>query len=205
MSLQQNLTQLLMYLQQTVQSQNEAICKLENNLAQVQGELLELKQQNPVRIDKIEYNFDQLKIERLEGTLNIGLSPNDLNNIDELAINAEPSLDPFNFPMREDFVRQLTDEILSEFQKDKEEVFTQAERYCNRKADEDMRSFIMEDLARQLPQRIHHYLDQTPPYNRHEHKLPQVREQILEVTKSDIQNAINRFLQVYPESMKENA
>ena len=58
--LQYNLTQLLFQLQQTIQSQKESICQLENNLAQLQGDLLELKQQNPVRIDKIEYNFDQL-------------------------------------------------------------------------------------------------------------------------------------------------
>lgn len=203
--MQQNLTQLLMYLQQTVQIQKEAICKLENDLTQVQGELVELKQQNPTRIDKIEYKFDQLKIERLEGTLNIGLSPSDLNDIDELAINAEPSLVPFMFPMRDEFVHELTDEILSGFQKEKDEIFANAERYGNRKTDNDMRSFIIEDLTRQLPQRINHYLDRTPPYNRHEHKLPQVREQILEVVKTDIQNAINRFIQVYPDSMKEDA
>ena len=202
--MQYNLTQLLIYLQQTVQSQKEAISKLENDLTQLQGELLELKQQNPVRIDKIEYNFDQLKIERLDGTLNIGLSPQDLNDIDDFAVNAQPPFAPFLFPAREEFIQQLTDEILNDFHKNKDGIFSEAERYSSRRADGDMRSFITDDLARQLPQRISHYLDQTPPYNRHDHKLPQVREQILEVIHTDIQNAINRFLQVYPESMKED-
>ena len=203
--LQYNLTQLLFQLQQTIQSQKESICQLENNLAQLQGDLLELKQQNPVRIDKIEYNFDQLKIERLEGTLNIGLSPQDLNNIDEFAVNGQAPFAPFLFPGREEFVHQLSDEIIQGFHKDKDEIFSEAERHCSRKADGDMRSFITDDLARQVPQRINHYLDQTPAYNRHEQKLPQVREQILEVIHTDIQNAINRFLQVYPESMKEDS
>ena len=34
-----------------------------------------LKEAPSTKIDRIEYKFDQLKIETLEGTLNIGLNP----------------------------------------------------------------------------------------------------------------------------------
>ncbi len=201
--LQQDLNQFLYHLQNTLECQQQVICKLEEDVKRLQEDLKEAKQQAPIRVDRIEYKFDQLKVERLEGTLNIGLTPSDLEKIDELAINNHTPPGPFLFPARDEFVHQLTSEVLLDLNNQKDEVFKRAENICEQKADETMRSFIMEDLARQLPQRIHHYLDQTPPHNRTEQKIPVIREQISEVIKTDIENAIIRFIEVYPDSMKE--
>jgi spore germination protein PC len=200
---QQDLTQFLHYLQNTLEYQQQAIRKLEEDVKRLKEELTEAKHQAPIRVDRIEYKFDQLKVERLEGTLNIGLTPSDLEKIDELAINNHTPPGPFLFPSRDEFVHQLTSEVLLDLNNQKDEIFKRAEHICEQKADETMRSFIMEDLARQLPQRIHHYLDQTPPHNRTEQKIPAIREQISEVLKTDIENAIIRFIEVYPDSMKE--
>lgn len=201
--LQQDLTQFLFHLQNTLESQQQIICKLEADVKRLQDDLQEARQQSPIRVDRIEYKFDQLKVERLEGTLNIGLTPSDLEKIDELAINHQNTPGPFLFPARDEFVQQLSSEVLHDINNNKEEIFKKAEKICERNADDTMKSFIMDDLARQLPQRIHHYLDQTPPHRRTEQKIPEIREQILEVIKTDIENAIIRFIQVYPDSMKE--
>ena len=200
---QQDLNQFLYHLQHTLESQQTVICKLEEDIKRLQEDLKEARQQAPIRVDRIEYKFDQLKVERLEGTLNIGLTPSDLEKIDELAINQHNPPGPFLFPAREEFVHGLSSEILLEINNNKEEIFKKAEKICEQRADDTMKNFIMEDLARQLPQRIHHYLDQTPPHRRTEQKIPEIREQILEVIKTDIENAIIRFIQVYPDSMKE--
>lgn len=64
--------------------------KLEHELKRLKDELAELKNKPPIHVDKIEYKFDQLKVESLDGTLNIGLNPTDLNNIDEFAVNNQP-------------------------------------------------------------------------------------------------------------------
>ena len=200
--LQQDLTQFLYHIQNMLELQQQAIYKLEEDVKRLKEDLIETKQQAPIRVDRIEYKFDQLKVERLEGTLNIGLTPSDLEKIDELAINQVPP-GPFLFPERDEFVHQLTSEILLDLNNNKDEIFKRAENICEQKADDTLRSFIMEDLARQLPQRIHHYLDQTPPHNRTEQKIPSIREQISEVLKTDIENAIIRFIEVYPDSMKE--
>ena len=200
---QQDLNQFLYHLQQTLESQQTVICKLEEDIKRLQEDLKEARQQTPIRVDRIEYKFDQLKVERLEGTLNIGLTPSDLEKIDELAINHHNPPGPFLFPAREEFVHELSSEVLLDINNNKEEIFKRAEKICEQRADDTMRTFIMEDLARQLPQRIHHYLDQTPPHRRTEQKIPEIREQILEVIKTDIENAIIRFIQVYPDSMKE--
>ena len=200
---QQDLNQFLYHLQHTLESQQTVICKLEEDIKRLQEDLKEARQQAPIRVDRIEYKFDQLKVERLEGTLNIGLTPSDLEKIDELAINQHNPPGPFLFPAREEFVHELSSEILLEINNNKDEIFKKAEKICEQRADDTMKNFIMEDLARQLPQRIHHYLDQTPPHRRTEQKIPEIREQILEVIKTDIENAIIRFIQVYPDSMKE--
>lgn len=55
--------------------QTERIRYLEGRIELIAHELELLKRQRGVTIEKIEYNFDQLKVETLEGTLNVGLSP----------------------------------------------------------------------------------------------------------------------------------
>ena len=45
-----------------------------------------LKDKPPINVERLEYKFDQLKIEKLDGTLNIGINPADLNNIEDMEI-----------------------------------------------------------------------------------------------------------------------
>src|SRR5690606_9664981 len=52
----------------------------EDVIDQLQTELTELKEQKGVHIGRLEYKFDQLKVETLEGTLNIGLTPAQLKS-----------------------------------------------------------------------------------------------------------------------------
>lgn len=60
---------------------------LEAQVANLTNEVTAISEKPTVHIDRIDYSFDQLKVETLEGTLNIGLNPEDLSNIEELAIN----------------------------------------------------------------------------------------------------------------------
>ncbi|AFH64436.1 spore germination protein GerPC [Paenibacillus caseinilyticus] len=55
--------------------QTERIRRLEQRLESMAQEVDALKKQKGITIEKIEYNFDQLKVDTLEGTLNVGLSP----------------------------------------------------------------------------------------------------------------------------------
>ncbi|EAO55492.1 Spore germination protein PC [Bacillus thuringiensis serovar israelensis ATCC 35646] len=62
-------------LQQALQTQQAAILNLEDQVRQLQEELNELKNRPSSSVGKVEYKFDQLKVENLNGTLNIGLNP----------------------------------------------------------------------------------------------------------------------------------
>lgn len=63
--------------------QDERIAELERQLAQLRREVGELREQRPVHIERIDYKFDQLKIEKLEGALHIGISPDGAQSIDQ--------------------------------------------------------------------------------------------------------------------------
>jgi spore germination protein PC len=70
-----------------IELQKQRIDKLEETVTKLQADLDAVKVQKRVHIDKIEYNFDQLKVEKLDGTLTIGISPSSLDNVDDFTVN----------------------------------------------------------------------------------------------------------------------
>ncbi|MZQ82485.1 hypothetical protein GQF01_10225 [Paenibacillus sp. 5J-6] len=70
-----------------IEMQKQRIDKLEETVTKLQADLDAVKVQKRVHIDKIEYNFDQLKVEKLDGTLTIGISPSSLDNVDDFTVN----------------------------------------------------------------------------------------------------------------------
>ncbi|KQX60785.1 MULTISPECIES: spore germination protein GerPC [unclassified Paenibacillus] len=70
-----------------IEMQKQRIDTLEQTVSKLQTDLNALKNQKGVHIDKIEYKFDQLKVEKLDGTLTIGISPSLLDQIDDLSVN----------------------------------------------------------------------------------------------------------------------
>ncbi|MEC0225979.1 spore germination protein GerPC [Paenibacillus alba] len=73
-----------------IEMQKQRIDKLEETVAKLQTDLTAMKDQKRFHIDKIEYNFDQLKVEKLDGTLTIGISPSALDNIEDFTVNGSP-------------------------------------------------------------------------------------------------------------------
>ena len=69
-----------------VKWQHQEITNLKASMAELSKEIQKLKDKPSVTVERLEYKFDQLKVETLEGTLNIGLNPSDLNNIDDLSV-----------------------------------------------------------------------------------------------------------------------
>ena len=73
-----------------IEMQKQRIDKLEQTVTKLQTDLKALKDQKRIHIDKIEYNFDQLKVEKLDGTLTIGISPSSLDHIEDFSVNGNP-------------------------------------------------------------------------------------------------------------------
>jgi len=70
-----------------IQWQYRKLQELERQIGELRVELETLKRQRTTTVERIEYKFDQLKIERLEGTLHIGISPDVGKSIEDFTIN----------------------------------------------------------------------------------------------------------------------
>lgn len=90
-----------------IQRQEEKIRELIDQQAVFQQEMEKLKNEPSINIERIDYQFDQLKIERLEGTLNIGINPNDLKDLDEFSIGQPQFPPPTSHFRNEPFIEKL--------------------------------------------------------------------------------------------------
>lgn len=176
--------------------QNEQIYKLEQLLLKQQAELVELKESYGTHIEKIEYNFDQLKVETLEGTLNIGLTPNGMNAIEDLAVPISSSQNPpdpeeahdgtpdFMYPQIQNKVRRY---INHELEKDLETL----EVKYDKKLDDQVKAEIIRDIQRQVDNRIQVYLKQLRGSAQDE----QVQTDIVKRVKRDVRLAIGQYFE----------
>lgn len=74
-------------IEQRMQEQQQTIERLEQELQQIKQQLAKQEQSLPIyHVGKIEYHFDQLKVDTLEGSLQIGLST---SNPDQLPMMIE--------------------------------------------------------------------------------------------------------------------
>ncbi|WP_040949580.1 spore germination protein GerPC [Gorillibacterium massiliense] len=79
--------------------QNKKLLELESQLLAMKAQLdrIEAACGQP-RIGHIDYHFDQLKVEKLEGELHIGISPGSTGLLDELSVNGKEGFDVHVYP-----------------------------------------------------------------------------------------------------------
>lgn len=176
-------------LQQMIQDQNDKIREIEDQIKKLKKQVKELssKPQN------IEYKFDQLKVERLEGTLHIGLghSAESKDLIEQFNIGQNTVQMPGKMqrstienPNYREMIKAMDDFFVKEAP-----VYLQSlETKINVPLDESYRIFILEDVQRQVPGRIKHYLTKYEP------KDERGRKDILQKTKEDIYRGIETFI-----------
>lgn len=179
---------------QMLQQQNERINALEQRVSDL--EQLEQGNSSPT-IDKIEYHFDQLKIERLDGTLHIGLSPNELANIDDLGI---PNLKQAQVPTKPQppvpaiqnthLVPQLHLFVNEHAPKMIEGL---AEKY-QKPIDKKMEGDIIHDILGQIQDRISFYENEA--LKKHQITNPQQLENyISDQVKQEVFHSLERFME----------
>ncbi|ANX10829.1 hypothetical protein ABE41_002210 [Fictibacillus arsenicus] len=176
-------------MKQMLEDQNDRIKELEHQIKK-------LKRQVNVLADEpktVEYKFDQLKVEKLEGTLHIGIghSAESKDLIEQFNIGQNTVQMPGQMkrsvienPNYREMIKAMDEFFIKEAP-----VYLQSlETKINVPLDESYRVFILEDVQRQVPGRIKHYLTKYEP------KDERGRKEILQKTKEDIYRGIETFI-----------
>ncbi|MBB6285211.1 spore germination protein GerPC [Geobacillus subterraneus] len=183
--------------------QTKKIQALEQRLHLLEARLREIETQPRTSIERIEYKFDQLKVETLEGTLNIGIAPPGAGGtIEDFAVEPVKTVIPKPEPV---LMRPIQEKVAAYLNKEAPETLKQLERQYGRRLDDTYRQFILQDIARQTDDRIHFYLQEkanqgdVPSGSRDE----AVENEIFQKVKADIEQSLDAFLKHLPTGGEE--
>lgn len=180
-----------------LEKQAHRMAALEAEVEAMKQQVSKLSAQPPVNIERIEYKFDQLKIERLDGTLNIGLNPADLKELDDITVQNQPYPIPFPKFLRDEINQAIT----TYMEQDLPDVITEIESQIVLPNKGEYHSFIIEDLRKQLHDRIEYYIQQHP-YTDQQQRNGHYKNKIIEQIKTDIEQAVRTFLMNVSNEMK---
>ncbi|MFW0779610.1 spore germination protein GerPC [Rossellomorea marisflavi] len=187
-------------LYQYIENLHSKIAALEKRMNDLSAELQNMRDSPSINVEKIEYKFDQLKVESLDGTLNIGLNPNSLKEtIEDLAVEQNVNvksmqdLGPYKSRLAEAVGRYIKEELPVLIQ-DNEMQF-------QRSLDPQYHDMIQQDLLNQMPGRIEFYLE-TIPYMEGRHTKEEWEAKVLSRIKQDIQTALYTFMSQMPNNME---
>jgi spore germination protein PC len=192
----------LQWLQSCVQAHEQRIKGLEQTIQQLSEELKQLKEKPTIHVDTIEYKFDQLKVETLEGTLNIGLNPSDVEGIEDLAV-PNKTINPKSAP-KDQMQRtiEIEEALLKFMETDLPEIIQEAEVRLNIQSNQTYLSFIKDDIKKQLPTRIDFHLRASSSHEMAEEEMKISNQTIIDLIKKEIQNGVSVFLNHLPENVK---
>lgn len=183
-----------------VENQNKKLRKLEKTVYDMQQEIVRLKERPPIQVGNLEYKFDQLKVEKLEGTLNIGLNPSDIEGISDFSVenkNIQAQVSPKDL-----FTRgmDVENELRQYLETDLPEIYQHTLDQLRFTVDESYYGFIKEDILKQLPNRIGVHLNNLPSDERKNDA--EVKEKVIETLKGEIQHGVYLFLSNLQEQSK---
>lgn len=176
--------------------------QMTDQLASLQKQLDELKSKPPLHV---EYHFDQLKVNRLEGTLNVGISPQGIQDIESLETpgfagwKAAPgSGDEALQPMRE-----LQQEMAAYMDEEADATLLGLERQFGISLGEGLRQQVVADVKKQLNERVHYYVrSEAYPAQGTEEEKRKWREDIKNKTIRDVQGAFVAYLSKQQQTSK---
>jgi spore germination protein PC len=198
----QDVYQYLQWLQMYIQSQEKRIISLEQTIQKMQQEIKQLDEKKSIHVDKIEYKFDQLKVETLEGTLNIGLNPSDLSGIEDFSVQNQSLNTPFSPKAQMQRSMKIEEAIYRYLETDLPQLLEESQNKLALPPNESYLSFIKQDIIKQLPNRIEYHLKASTTKDRSEENANISDEQIIELLKQEIQNGVVVFLNHLPENVK---
>ncbi|MFJ5715000.1 spore germination protein GerPC [Neobacillus sp. NPDC093127] len=198
----QDVYQYLQWLQMCIQAQEKRIAVLEQTIQKFQGELKQVREKPTIHVDTIEYKFDQLKVETLEGTLNIGLNPNDMSGIEDFSVQNQSLKTPFSPKDQMRLSMEIEESIHEYLETDLPLIIADTQRNLAIPPNESYLSFIKEDIIKQLPNRINYHLTANTANAHSANQTIPIEKRVIEAIKQEIQNGVLAFLNNLPENVK---
>jgi spore germination protein PC len=220
------LQKMLEYMQRQMQWQSETLVRLERLLESLDQQcgkmaklLEELRGKPPLTV---EYHFDQLKVEKLEGTLNIGLSPAG-EQLEQWVVNGEtpgaaaPEAqegletaedgqeqddggEPLSMPAersREFLYAAVRDEVYRYIDERGPKEMDRLEQQYGCITGTELRKFVLSDIRSQVDGRIQYYLAQAVDAER---STPEdIRRQTAAKVIRDINTALENYYRKFGE------
>lgn len=182
-------------LQQYLQKQEKRVQLLEEQMQELMKKVNEASSRPTIQVERIEYKFDQLKVETLEGTLNIGLNPADISELEEFQVN-DHHLSPKKQMER---VMLIEEALYEHIEKDIPAVIKEQAKILQLSIDDEELDMIKKDLRRQIPERVGYYLNEATENKRLGADEGTIAGTIIEQTKADILNGLIAYLKVHKE------
>ncbi|MTH53320.1 spore gernimation protein GerPC [Bacillus mangrovi] len=183
-----------------IQSQQNKIQQLEGMIQQMSADLKALKDKPSTTIEKIEYKFDQLKVETLEGTLNIGLNPTDPEPIENFeVIQKGQQVGKLEREYSGETYSMAVDQLNTYLNEECEHMLEAQEQRHSKKLNEEQRRMVVEDIRKQIDTRVQYYMKTA---NFHEGDPEIQADQIVQRIKEEIAQSADHFIKYLPVELK---
>jgi spore germination protein PC len=189
------------YLQQLnghLHYQNQQIREMNDIIRNLVQEVNQLKENTQPPVIRNEYKFDLLKVETLSGSLSIGIKPTGTDSsIEEFAVEQSMSVQSVEkeYPELYKNIRQQVVEFLNH---GVSRVLKENENKYDYKLDDTYRNFIVEDVRKQIDERIHYYLNRIKNEQEFPEQSSQMQQTIVNHVIRDIERTIETFIKNLP-------
>lgn len=171
----------------------EQIICIEQKLDELSRKLSETPETPTTRIDKIEYNFEQLKVERLDGTLLIGVTQGVEGKVDEFSLGDAVTQDlKIGGMPQEGMFPRLFKRLQRYYSADIHSDIDQSASKYGLEADMELRSALIDDLQKQTENRIFVHMKEL---QQKEGEDPQTEELVYENVVAEIRSALELFFE----------
>ncbi len=184
----------LRWFHQMIIQQQHTIERLQQHLERLESELAELKERKSIHVDTIQYKFDQLKIETLEGQLHIGLSPGQTDAIEDFAVHSSGTSISEVSPMGMEQMKEIEQEAYTMLGQEGTRMIKSCCLRYELSIDADQYGLILNDLKQQLPKRVQWYVQKYPKQAYTAEQLSQMKAEVLSKLKHDITFAIEQYI-----------
>ncbi|WP_054957850.1 spore germination protein GerPC [Paenibacillus dakarensis] len=180
---------------QEVKKQTEKLREMEQLLQYLRKDVDGLLNKSNTNIERIDYHFDLLKIEKLEGTLNIGMTQNAAKTLEDMMVNGQPLDKLQTDPERALRLVAIQESVNAYLNNEATSIIEKLALGQELKIDEKYITMIVQDIRGQVDARIVLYLDQMEANNSGTVNDFQVQNTIIQQVKRDIDTAIMKHFE----------